>query len=790
MKGTRNINSFPSQKKTKNQKTEKWAKECVDAADNNTAFHHEGVRQSRRNKLINLNLYNGKINRRDLEATINPANLKGSFIPDEIPHYPIAAPKIDLLVGEEYKRRFDYKVVVTNPDAISEKESRKRDMWLEKLREVLLRDDMDEAQMEAQMRKFSKYMNYEWQDIKELTATNILKHYFEEQEFKHKFNDGFKNALLMGEEIYQTEVIGQEPRLFHLNPVSVHTIRSGGSPWISDSDLIIIDEYWSPGRVIDTFHKNLKPKDIDRIEGGFTSVTDHSDHTGLIHQEPDLWVKADEVDQFINLAEINGHSFNKYFDMNGNVRVLRVYWRSFRKVKCVKYYDEDGDIQYDYFPEDYEENKALGEEAKTEWINEWWEGTKIGADIYINMRPRPIQYNRLDNPSRCHPGIEGLVYNTNQAKSVSMMDRMKQYQYLYDATKDRLNKAMAKYLGPLMELDLAKIPGNWEIDKWLYYAYSTGLAITDSFKEGNKGAATGKLAGNFNTTGRVMNLDMGNYIQQHINMLEYIKTDMGEIVGITKQREGQVSSNETVGGVERSVNQSSHITEHWFAKHDLVKARVLNLFLETAKFALRDVKSKKVQYILGDDSIAALEMDGHEFWEADYGVLVSLNNKYQELDQAMRQLAHAGIQNDKMDFSTLMDIYTSESISEIRRRIEQKEQEKAQADAERFQAEQEMKEAEIMQKAQSEQEDRELDERKNIRDNDTRVLIEMLRQAQNAAAAGEIDEDGFKLDEQKHKDDIMIKMKKLQQDMQMHKDKMQREDKKIQVSKQKSSQSN
>jgi hypothetical protein len=37
--------------------------------------------------------------------------------------------------------------------------------------------------------------------------------------------------------------------------------------------------------------------------------------------------------------------------------------------------------------------------------------------------------------------------------------------------------------------------------------------------------------------------------------------EMGEVMGITPQREGQVSNRETVGGVERSVLQSSHITE-------------------------------------------------------------------------------------------------------------------------------------------------------------------------------------------------------------------------------------
>jgi len=787
---TRNHNGFPSQKKTKSQKTKKWAKDCVDAADNNTAFRHEGVRKRRRNKLINLNLYNGKMDRRDMELTLNPYGFnEASFIPDEIPHYPIAAPKIDLLVGEEYNRRFDYKVVVTNPNAISKKEEAKKKLWLQKLQEM-----MDEAtteeEMQEQAERFSKYMKYEWQDVREMMATNILKHYSEEQEFKAKFNENFKNAMLMGEEIYQCDIVSSEPLLHILNPLSVHTIRSGNSDRIEDSDLIIIDEYWSPGRVIDTYYDKLKPKDISNIEGGFVSSAGDDKHEGLIHQEPELWVKTEDVEDYINLAETAGHTFNHHQDVNGNVRVLRVYWRSLRRIKKVHYYDEDGNQQVDYFPEDYKENQALGEEAKYLWINEWWEGTKIGKDIYVNMRPRPIQYNNIDNPSRCHPGIIGLVYNTNQRSAVVPMDRMKQYQYLYDATKDRLNKAMAKYLGPLMELDLAKVPGNWQIDKWLHYAYSSGLAVTDSFKEGNKGAATGKLAGSFNTTGKSMNLDMGNYIQQHIQMLEYIKAEMGEIVGINKQREGQISNRETVGGVERAVNQSSHITEHWFAKHDLVKARVLNCFLETAKIALKN-RSKKVQYILGDDTIAALNIDGEDFSESSYGILVSLNNKYQELDAAMRELAHAGIQNDKMDFSTLMSIYTSESLSDIRRKIESKEEEKLQRDSQQFQAEQEAAQEDRLLKAEAERAKEEGQEARNIRDNETKINIEamklMAQQAQQDVSDGKVDEDGMAFDLQKHRDELMVKMRKLDQDMIMHKDKMQKEDKKIAVSKMKSS---
>jgi hypothetical protein len=777
------FSSFPSQKRTRAQKTKTWAKNCVEAADSKGMYQHEGVRQYRKKKIINYQLYNGVIDRADMELTINPYKTVASYIPEELPHYPIAAPKIDLLLGEELKRRFDYKVVVTNPDAISKKEEQLKELWQQKLMEMIQDPNLDEQKMQVQMQRFEKYLKYEWQDIREMTATNILRHYYKEYHFENMFNEGFKDACIGGEEIYQADIIAREPVMNKLNPLHVHTVRSGGSPWVQDSDLIIVEDYWNPGRVVDTFHDELTEKQIVRIEEGFAWQGDNDKHVGAIHQEPDLFVPGEEVNDFINLSEAYGHNYGRFTDTNGNIRVLRVYWRSFRKVKLVTYYDEDGNEQKEYYPEDYIPNEDLGETAITQWLNEWWEGTKIGDDIYLKMRPKPVQYNRLDNPSKCHPGIIGYIYSTNQFKAVSLMDRMKQYQYLFDAMKDRLNKALAKYLGPLLELDLAKVPENWNVEKWMHYAVANGIAVVDSFKEGNKGAATGKLAGGMNTTGRVLNIELGNYIQQHISMLEYIKAEMGEIVGINKQREGQVSNRETVGGVERAVNQSSHITEELFTKHDMVKVEVLKTFLETAKVALRN-RSKKIQYILGDESINLLNIDGDDFCEADYGILVSVNNKYQELDQVLKQLAHAGIQNDKMDFSTLMSIYMSDSLSDIRRKIEEKEIEKSEMDQQKFQQEQQTQQQQIQANLQAQEALMLAEEGRNIRDNQTKIQIALIN-AQKAVQEGTVDEDGLANDMelQKHRDKLELEMKKLAQDLVKHKDNVELKKEQIQVQK-------
>ena len=93
-----------------------------------------------------------------------------------------------------------------------------------------------------------------------------------------------------------------------------------------------------------------------------------------------------------------------------------------------------------------------------------------------------------------------------------------------------------------------------------------------------------------------------------------------------------------MGGVERATLQSSHITEWLFLTHDDVKKRVLECFLETAKIALKGRK-EKFNYILSDGSLRVSEIDGDEFAEADYGLLVDNSEGMQKLQQQLEGLA-------------------------------------------------------------------------------------------------------------------------------------------------------
>ena len=733
-----NIN-LPQQQLPMSKKTKAWRKQHLDWADARTFFNHAPVRNSVIHKKINYDLFNGKLHMQDLEAVLNPEHLKEKTAASNIQHYPIINSKLQVLRGEESKRIFDFRVVVTNPNSISEIEDAKKTEVFQQLQQLMSDQSSSEEEFQQKLNKLNDYFTYEWQDMREVRANNLLNHYLKEYNMALMFNKGFMDAAIVGEEIYQCDIRGGEPIIEKVDPLKIRIFKSGYSNKVEDADIIIMEDYWSPGQVIDAYYDVLSKKDIAYIESAPDTIA-QADENG--HQDDRAgFVNHHMIDDVISGTDETGMGFYfdpfglfsdgagdlLPFDTNGNVRVLRMYWKSRRKIKKVKKYDpETGEETFNFYPETYVINEALGEEEEIHYINEAWEGTKIGQEIYVNMRPRVIQYNRLTNPSRCHFGIVGSIYNLNDGKPYSLVDMMKPYNYLYDVIHDRLNKMMAKNWGKIITLDLAKVPKDWKIDKWLYFAKKNNIAVIDSFKEGMVGAATGKLAGALNNASSgVIDAELGNSIQMYINMLEFIKMEMSEVVGISRQREGQVSNRETVGGVERATLQSAHITEWIFALHDDVKKRALECFLETAKICLKG-RSKKFSYILADGSQRIANIDGDEFAESDYGLVVDNSNGVQDLHQKLDMLAQAGLQNQMISFSTIMKLYGSSSLAEKQRLVENDERNIQERQSQQAQAEQQLRQAEMQQKAALEQAKLEQEDRLNLRDNETKLAIANL----------------------------------------------------------------
>ena len=532
----------PEQALPDSRKDLDWGKRCVDAGENVLMFDSSVVRQTFYNKKVNYRLRNNMLTDKDIQQICEPYGVEFSAAPKSMQHIGLGNSKINTLVGEEAKRltRYPFKAYISSDDqmGISSKEETVRDMWYQKLVDIAKQkfeasmqgQQIDQKQMEEELNKelskFDKYLKYNYQDLKEMTANKILKYEYKRLDVSDTFLRCWEDFLVCGEEVVCIEELGNDIVFRKVNPLYLFTIQSPETYKLEDADWIVEYTMMSVGQVVDYYHTELTKDEIDTLE---QSKEYNSMKTGGIQMAYNRDITVEErfgytAGELFVPNQIATHYFGGAYDQRGNVRIMRVCWKSRRKIGKVKYYDEDGSQQEKITDEYYKLDKDAGETVDWLWINEWWEGTKIANDIYVKIRPIPYQSRSMSNLSESKPPYVGIYCNTNNSRVMSFMDNIKPMDYLYDIYFHRLNLALSKYKGPMLGINVSMIPSEWDPLKWLQYAEATNILFLDPTNEVLKGPMQGKSAGTFNQmSAQGINLEMGNYITQHVNLIGFIK---------------------------------------------------------------------------------------------------------------------------------------------------------------------------------------------------------------------------------------------------------------------------
>jgi hypothetical protein len=678
------IYQFPSQKKLLRDKTEQWGQDCIEAALTISYGDTSKIRKTRTAKQLNYDLINGILDETDIEKAFNPMGIRGVSFPAKIQNYPIEVSKFGVLKGEESRRRFDWRLRSVSPDVISQKEFLMQQQLESTIFEEVTNSNYSEEIAARRLKQLEHYHKYEYQDYGEVMGQRILDYFWYTQRLKNIFSDAFYDVLIGAEEIYGVEINHGEPIASKKNVLNITTFGSGESYKIEDAEIIVEAGYVPVGKVIDDYWDVLTADEIDSLENGAREnrFAGNIVLTGPIDRQSDTVVNS--TSQLITVDGPAHAAFGGQFDMEGNIFVSKTVWRSRRKVGRLTYYDTEGNEQETMVDENFpiDQFKNLGWKIDWRWINEWWQGHKIGTYMYKRIEPLPRVGSKFSNPSICLPPYCGTIYSIGGGTSVSLMDRVKPYKYLYNVYMRRTELASARNKGVIAELDLAEIPDGWDEELVMMFAEANGYMIKDSFKEGKKGLAQGKLISTLKQRGSdVLNLNSADVIRANLELARYVKNELGEVAGITPQREGQIDNRETYGGVERSVTQSSHITEEWFRVHDNTKLRVMELLLETAKYAWKNAtgeNAKKLQYV--DDGMIThlFSVDGRKLAETEYGYYISDGQNDAELLQTIKNLSLSFVQNDKATIKDLFTIYRDTSIASMIRKLEDSEDQKNQ----------------------------------------------------------------------------------------------------------------
>ncbi len=666
---TDTLTQMPRQKLSRKDKTEEWMKACVDAAISSVNLYGDSGRRSpSATKLRNYRLFNNQIDKSDFEHLTNPYKLKDFTAPASLQAYDVVSRLFSTLLGEESKRQFNPVIRAINEEAITGKANKQKELLIQALNEMLMAE-IKKAQGEQPQEQpqtpeqVERYMRYHYKDIREKLASNIYSYLKRYLKLDNIFQDGYKDSLIAAEEIYCIDEISGEPIVYRCNPLELFFILPHNSDHIDEAEIVVEQTEASLSKIVDDYYEYLTEDQIKLLENQHTN-------SDFIAPITPAWALNNGNNMISGGASLGTTTPT-------NIKVYKCTWASFRKMGKLKYIDPfTGEEQIDEVSEEYRIPRGdTTQSIEWFWIKEYYYGVKLGAqtDIYLRLGPKKNQFRATDNHSRCRSGYVGTVYNATNAIAVSLMDRLAPWIYQYISAWYRLELLMASNMGNIAQIDIARMPDGWEIDKWLYYASMMHIMFTDSFAEGKKGYATGKLAGNMQNTDKVLPLEVGNSIQHYINVLAFLENKLKETSGITDQRLGDISPTELVGNTERAVTQSANITETWFRVHNNTKLRVIECLIEVAKNCWKD-KSKKLQYITDDMATVFFEVDGNVLMDAEYGVFVTNSAKDHEVAETLKGLLQAAIQNDKIQLSEVIDIIETESIADTKDRLKKSEE--------------------------------------------------------------------------------------------------------------------
>ena len=631
---------IPKQKISRSRKTKDWAKDCIRAFINRSSFSTS----TKHTLQTYYEAYNGNLREADYNYVTNPYNSEAfskKNFPARLRNYNILKPVVDLLLGEKAKRPLAYQVVVRNAD-ISSRYDVFRKKQIEEYMQQLIINEANAAGIDTGMpseelpvpEEHMEQVLQNYRDSRAIIGQEVLNYLFDWLTMEDLVQKLFFDWLVAGECYTYKDVCMNDVEYSVVSPLDIDFEKGPDVDYIEDADWVVRRQVMSVNQVVDRFYDVLAPKDIDRLEAP------HGKYRDSYGGAQSMFINKPEDDESDRMVE-----------------VLHVCWKSFSRVGILSYIDDLGQPQEMVVDETYKKNE--GDDITYYWVNEVWEGYQIDKDIYVSINPHSVQRNEMNNISVCKMPYNGRIYSNRHSDNISIISMGLAYQILYNVFHYRLELSIAKNKDKIMLMEMNTIPKRhgWDEEKFMYYADAMGFAFIDSTAEGKNNERV-----TFNQY-QVLDMSLGQYIAAQFQLLQAIKGEWEEMIGISRQRKGQIKTSDGVGTTERAVFQSSVISEELFRRFEAFIEKEYQGLLDTAKIAWRD--GKKMTYVTSDLRTAMISIDPQDFQEAEYGVFVKNTSREQDKLTQMRNMALSFAQNGS-EPSTIAEILDSNNFSKIK----------------------------------------------------------------------------------------------------------------------------
>jgi len=821
------LNIFPDQFKTEKEKMdESWIKNTMDYFANKSYAEYI---KNRDTFVKNYDLMKGILRREDFYQEPEVRSFTDVLTSDlELPAYvkmySIITTPVNELVGEISKRPDAFRVKAFDDDSKSEELEFKTGILQEfiinqakqKIQEkaALQGEEIDDEQLQQMTIDEVKDEMDSYTSIAEKWANHILTAQKAEFVLKEKSEDAFRDMLISSREFYH--VYEDNSKLgFNVevaNPKTTWFLTTPDRKYISDVTGRAQGAYASGtvqvmelSEIIESI-PDLTKDEIDHLR---SSLQDY----GLINvRESNLGnpnavpgndsIQYDTYDPLVLQTRMiiesemkeNNDGLRDFLGLTSNVSsfgykyvVVRAYWISKKKIGKLIYLDEMGNQQSMLVDENYKSGTIPTQESlEWGWINQWYQGTKIGPDIYHIKPFKLLPY--------CP--IIGQVFEVKNTEAKSLVDLMKPFQVLYNVCMNQLYKLLEKEVGKVQLMSIRHIPipkdGDAQdaLDIWEMEARNRGVVFVDDSPENLKAPSS------FNQF-TSLDLTRTQEIQARYTLAQQLKNECWELIGMSKQRLGSISASESATGTNAAISQSYSQTEPLFVAHEYVLGQLYQGIIDASLYVESQKPQSTISYINSQGEAAFVQVNGSDLKFRDLKVYLTNRPEDQKMFNELRGLSQAVIQNGG-SLSDIIELYSTDSVRQMKKvfktlkeRQQQLEDQKMQQQQQQLEQQQQQAQAQIQAAQQAQQEKMAHDDYQNELDRINKKEIALIAAESKAGGLPDVDKSGtpdvleinkLSLEQSKASRDYETKMADIQSKNTLAAQKLQVEREKLKVS--------
>lgn len=647
--------------------------------------------------------------------------LADESLPSYVKHYSILNSPLNTMIGEMTKRPDNVFVKAFDDDSKSEELEYRTNVLQDLIKSKIYSSVVSQAQAEGleltedevnQMtaEKAEQYLS-SYTSMAERWGSRVLEIMKMRFNIKEKSEECFRDLLISAKQYYHIYADNSQFgfNVEVMNPKNVWFLNTTDTRYISNpldmnkgayaAGTVEIMEF---SEIINKF--KLTKEEIDHLrdmsqqgyllnstpsnlvvpgKSGFNSVRyDNYDPAVLQYRqllEGEARENQDEMSALLGITSSAAVFGNKFL-------VVRAYWASKKKIGELVYIDEDGAEQTTIVTEDYKSGVHPNQVSlQWGWINQWYEGVRIGLDVYY-VKPLEI----LDY---C-PIIGCLFEPKNITDPPSLVDQMKPFQMIYNIAMNKLFKLTEKDMGKVFLTSIRHIPvpkdGDHQdaLEMWETEAREKGIVFIDDSPE-NLGAPS-----SFNQH-TAQDLSRANEIQGYYNLAMQMRSECWRLVGLSEQRLGESKATETATAINSKLTQSYAQTEPWFSQHEYTLNRLYQALLDAALRVQSTKPQSTISYITNEGESAFVQITGDELKLKELGVFVTSRAEDMQSFQELRQLSQAMLQNGVSPYEVAV-MYSTKSMRHLKDLLK-----KAKEDMDaRLNKEQELKQQELEQRQQ------------------------------------------------------------------------------------------